>query len=61
VTGLVVTFLGLVSVMLVRSREVALWQVLAIGLFGFYLSWTPFAEPIETAVQWLVSGLTHTS
>lgn len=60
VAAFLVMCLALIVVMLVRSREVALWQVIVIGLFGFYLARTELAGPISAAVLWVVSGLTHT-
>jgi len=56
---LVLLFTGLIALMLVRSREVRIWQAVTFALFGFYLSWTPLETPIMSAVLWLVSGLTH--
>jgi len=55
----VLTFGGLVALMLLRTGEVKIWQALIIGLVGFYLRWTPFGTAIVTAVQWLLTGLTH--
>ena len=56
VTGLLV-----VVVLLVRSRELRIWHVVLVGLLGFYLARTSLATPIDAAVMWLLSGLTHTS
>ena len=51
--------LGLVSFMLVRSREVGRVQALALVLWGFYMSWSPFEAQIVSAVGWVVGALSH--
>jgi len=58
--ALVVMFLFVIVAMLLRSRELALWQVVVVGLFGFYLARTDLGPPIASAVVWIVTGLTHT-
>ena len=55
-----VAFLGVVVFLLVRSGELRVWQVVVVGLLGFYLARTHLADPIAGAVAWIVSGLTHT-
>jgi hypothetical protein len=55
---LVVVF-GALTLMLRRSREVSIFQVLVIGLFGFFLAETGVAGLIRTAVGWIVAGLFH--
>jgi uncharacterized membrane protein YccC len=59
--AVIFALLVVVVIMLVRSREVALWQVLVIALFGFYLARSSLAGPIGSAVVWLVTGLTHSN
>jgi hypothetical protein len=56
-----VIFLGIVVVLLIRSRDLAIWHVLIVGLFGFYLARTHLADSIAGAVSWIVTGLTHTA
>ena len=53
--------LCIIAFMMVRSGEVGKLQALALFLCGFYVQWTPFAAPILTAVEWIVSSLTHTN
>ncbi|MFC1436565.1 hypothetical protein ACEZDB_38630 [Streptacidiphilus sp. N1-3] len=55
-----VMFLGVVVFLMVRSGELRAWQVVLVGLFGFYLAKTHMADPIVGAVAWLLTGLTHT-
>lgn len=56
---LVVVF-GLVSVLLVRGRDVRLWEAVVLGLFGYYLAASPVGGSISTAVDWLLGGFLHT-
>ena len=53
--------LCIVAFMMVRSGEVGKIQALMLFLCGFYVQWTPFAAPIITAVEWVVSALTHSN
>jgi hypothetical protein len=55
-----VFFLGVIVFMLIRSGELPAWQVVLVALFGFYLARTHLADPIGSAVAWIVAGLTHT-
>ncbi|MHA6761655.1 hypothetical protein [Streptacidiphilus sp. PAMC 29251] len=55
-----VAFFAVVVFLLVRSGELRVWQVVLVGLFGFYLDRTHLADPIAAAVTWTVRGLTHT-
>ncbi|MEU3600610.1 hypothetical protein ABZ714_18105 [Streptomyces sp. NPDC006798] len=51
---------GIVTVLLVRSRDVKVWQAVAIGLFGIYLGQTPVIFTVDSVVTWAVSGFTGT-
>lgn len=59
--AVMVTGLVIVVVLLVRSRELRIWHVVLVGLLGYYLARTSLAAPINSAVMWLLTGLTHTS
>lgn len=48
-----VTFLGIVVVMLVRSGEVRAWQAICTALMGFYLALTPAGY----IVMWVVGQM----
>ncbi|MEU4999723.1 hypothetical protein [Streptomyces sp. NPDC021622] len=50
-----VLFFGLVTVLLVRSREVPWWVAVLIGLFGLYLGQTPAVFMISELVNWVFS------
>ncbi|SDT78356.1 hypothetical protein SAMN05216371_5702 [Streptomyces sp. TLI_053] len=52
-------FLAVVVALLIRSRELKIWHVILVGVFGFFLAQTHLADPIGDAVRWLVTGLTH--
>ncbi len=52
-------FLFVIVVLMVRSRELKIWQVILVAVFGFFLARTNLADPIEAAVRWFVTGLTH--
>ncbi|MFC5720211.1 hypothetical protein ACFP1Z_08545 [Streptomyces gamaensis] len=56
---LVIVF-GLVTTLLVRSREVRWWEAVLIALFGVYLGQTPVIFTVNGFISWLFSGLTHT-
>ncbi|MEU3598986.1 hypothetical protein ABZ714_09690 [Streptomyces sp. NPDC006798] len=51
---------GIVTVLLVRSRDVKVWQAVSIGLFGIYLGQTPVVFTVDSVVTWAVSGFTGT-
>lgn len=51
---------GIVTVLVVRSRDVKLWQAVAIGLFGIYLGQTPVIFTVDSLVTWIFSGFTRT-
>ena len=55
---LVVVF-GIISVLLVRSRDVKTWEATVIGLFGFYIALTPIGWTVIGLVNWVLSGFTH--
>jgi hypothetical protein len=55
-----VAFLAIVVFLLIRSGDLPIWQVILVGLLGFYLARTHLADPIAAAVTWIVRGLTHT-
>ncbi|MFJ6217359.1 hypothetical protein ACIQGZ_29100 [Streptomyces sp. NPDC092296] len=59
-TAPLVALLAILVFVLVRAGELRIWQVVLVGLFGFYLDRTHLADPIASAVTWLVAGLTHT-
>ncbi|WP_405948334.1 hypothetical protein OG588_18965 [Streptomyces prunicolor] len=48
-----VLFFGVITVLLVRSREVPWWVAVLIGLFGFYLGQTPAFFMISELVSWV--------
>ncbi|WHM36945.1 hypothetical protein [Streptomyces sp. BPTC-684] len=54
---LVVVF-GIISVLLVRSRDVRAWEAVCIGLFGMYLGQTPVLFTIDGLVTWFLHGFT---
>ncbi|MFI1966935.1 hypothetical protein ACH429_22955 [Streptomyces pathocidini] len=56
---LVVVF-GIITVLLVRSRDVKAWEAVLIGLFGFYTALTPIGWAVIGIVNWFLSGFSHT-
>lgn len=56
---LVVVF-GLVTVLLVRSRDIRAWEATVVALFGFYLALTPVRWTVQAVVDWLSGGFLHT-
>ncbi|MEU5424654.1 hypothetical protein AB0H73_03475 [Streptomyces olivoreticuli] len=52
--------LGIITILLVRSRDVRWWEAVLIGLFGTYLGQTPVIFAINSFVTWCLSGFTHT-
>ncbi|WP_329546775.1 hypothetical protein OG548_23335 [Streptomyces sp. NBC_01356] len=50
-----VFFFGVITVLLVRSREVPWWVAVLVGLFGFYLGQTPAFFMISELVTWIVT------
>ncbi|MFF4402162.1 hypothetical protein [Streptomyces sp. NPDC001480] len=56
--SLVVVF-GIITVLLVRSRDVRIWEAACIALFGMYLGQTPASLTINGFVTWVLSGFKH--
>lgn len=56
---LVVVF-GLVTVLLVRSRDVRIWEAVVIALFSYYLAASPVSDSVASTVQWALRGFLHT-
>ncbi|MFF5001535.1 hypothetical protein ACFY3G_01795 [Streptomyces phaeochromogenes] len=56
--SLVVVF-GIITFLLVRSRDVRAWEALCIALFGLYLGQTPVSLTINGFVTWVLSGFSH--
>ncbi|WP_181764187.1 hypothetical protein [Streptomyces albidus (ex Kaewkla and Franco 2022)] len=54
VLPLVLVF-GIITVILVRSREVSWWAAIFIFLFGVYTALTPAVFMVTNLVQWLAS------
>ena len=52
-------FLAVVTLMLVRGREVALWQAVVIGAFGYYLTKAAFAAPLVDDLVLIIQVLTN--
>lgn len=52
-----VVLLGLVIFLILRSGELTWWQVVLVGLFGFYLDRTGLAAPIGHFVSSLAYRL----
>lgn len=52
-------FLAAVTLMLVRGREVAIWQAVVIGAFGYYLAKAPFAAPFLSDLALIIHVLTN--
>ena len=55
-----VVVLGLVTVLLVRSRDMRAWEAVVVALFGFYLALTPVRGTVLAVVDWLSGGFLHT-
>ncbi|MFF4233095.1 hypothetical protein [Streptomyces sp. NPDC001820] len=51
---------GIITVLLVRSRDVKAWEAVMVGLFGLYLGQTPVIFTVDGLVTWISSGFTHT-
>lgn len=56
--SLVVLF-GIITVLLVRSRDVRAWEAACIGLFGLYLGQTPVIHTIDGFMTWITTGFAH--
>lgn len=51
-----VVVLGIITVLLVRGRDVRAWEAVLIGLFGFYTAMTPIGWAVVAVVNWLLGG-----
>ena len=56
--GFAVIF-GIITVLLVRSRDVRPWEAVCVGLFGLYLGQTPVGLTVHELVTWVISGISH--
>ncbi|QEU94643.1 hypothetical protein CP970_30475 [Streptomyces kanamyceticus] len=50
---------GIITALLVRSRDVRAWQAVCVGLFGVYLGQTPVVFTVHGIVTWLINGFSH--
>jgi hypothetical protein len=50
---------GIITVLLVRARDVRAWEATCITLFGLYLGQTPVSATIDGFMTWLTSGFAH--
>lgn len=48
--------LGIITVLLVRGRDVRAWEAVLIALFGFYTAMTPIGWAVVGVVNWLLGG-----
>jgi hypothetical protein len=55
---LVVVF-GIITVLLVRARDVRIWEAVCIGLFGVYIGQTPVIFTIDGLVTWIFNGFSN--
>ncbi|MFF4531422.1 hypothetical protein ACFY1P_19390 [Streptomyces sp. NPDC001407] len=55
-----VAVFGIITVLLVRSRDVKAWEAVMIALFGLYIGQTPAIYTINSLATWCLSGFTHT-
>ncbi|GAA2661160.1 hypothetical protein O7599_20125 [Streptomyces sp. WMMC500] len=58
VVSLVVLF-GIITFLLVRSRDVRAWEATCIALFGIYLGQTPVIHTVDGFMTWITSGFAH--
>ncbi|GGN32966.1 hypothetical protein [Streptomyces fuscichromogenes] len=56
--GFAVIF-GIITVLLVRSRDVRPWEAVCVGLFGLYLGQTPIGLTVHELVTWFISSFSH--
>ncbi|MFJ8723593.1 hypothetical protein [Streptomyces sp. NPDC093269] len=56
--SLVVVF-GIITLLLVRSRNVRIWEAVCIALFGMYVDQTPVSLTINGFITWFLSGFNH--
>ncbi|MCC2275749.1 hypothetical protein LKL35_10000 [Streptomyces sp. ET3-23] len=52
---------GVMTVLLVRSRDVKAWEAVIIGLFGMYVGQTAAFLLLNQIVVYILSGFTHHS
>lgn len=50
---------GIVTVMLVRGRDVRFWEACCVYLFGFYTALTPIGWAVIGVINWLLGGFLH--
>ncbi|MDH2391916.1 hypothetical protein QCN29_24680 [Streptomyces sp. HNM0663] len=55
---LVVVF-GIITVLLVRARDVRAWEAVCIGLFGLYLGQTPVIFTVDGLMNWIFNGFSN--
>ncbi|WP_432141332.1 hypothetical protein [Streptomyces sp. bgisy084] len=51
---------GIITVLLVRSRDVKWWEAALIALFGMYVGQTPLVFAADGLVHWFISVVTRT-
>ncbi|MFE7315757.1 hypothetical protein ACFU7T_22145 [Streptomyces sp. NPDC057555] len=51
---------GVITVLLVRSREMKWWEAALVGLFGMYLGQTPLLFAVDGLVHWFITTVTRT-
>lgn len=51
---------GIITILLVRARDVRTWEAICIGLFGLYIGQTPVLFTIDGLVTWVFTGFNHT-
>lgn len=51
---------GIITVLLVRSRDVKWWEAALIALFGMYVGQTPLIFAADGLVHWFISVVTRT-
>ncbi|MEU9915272.1 hypothetical protein [Streptomyces sp. NPDC051001] len=54
-----VLLFGIITVLLVRSRDVRAWEAICIALFGMYLGQTPVSLTVNGFMTWILSGFSH--
>jgi hypothetical protein len=54
-----VLIFGVITTLLVRSRDMRAWEATMAGLFGFYLAMTPVGWFVVAVVNWLLGGFLH--
>ncbi|MDH6138914.1 hypothetical protein P3T35_000903 [Kitasatospora sp. GP30] len=52
-------FLGTFVIVFLRTRILYVWQVILIGLWGFYMAQSHLGDPVGNAVSWLVTRFTQ--